>query len=153
MPIIRIKSCISKGPCNGQSHEWEFRKPLLSESRVILAKTGLKGSEQFLNAITEDDPEAWTALLDILHRRSGIGLRWEDIDLDIEEIDVQFTAEEQADFDAEQAALAADGGDSGKADGPAYPPSQTSGIATAEDLTPRYPTTPPASGNTSVSPP
>lgn len=148
MPIIRIKECICDGPCKGQPHDWEFRKPLLSESRIIAAKTEFKGTPAFLEALGEEHPEAWTALLDILHRRSGIGLRWEQIDLDIEKVHIDFTAEEQAEYDAamEEERAAAESG--GKVVG-LMPKSPISGDANAVDLTPRFSTTPPVSGSTS----
>lgn len=92
MPLIRIKNCIN---CDGASHEWEFTTPRLKELRIIQAKTGMNVNE-FLEKMNSFDAEGLTALIDLLHRRSGVDLRWEDIDLDLDDFAVDDTAEEKA---------------------------------------------------------
>jgi hypothetical protein len=149
MPRFIIKNCLCP-PCGGASHEWDYRSLLLSEMRVVTAKTGIKGNEAFGEAIESEDPEALTALIDILHRRAGVAVRWEEIDLDPEDFDVTLTDEERArltpeqlkEFEAVERGEATAGKDA--AEGPG--PSPGSGDGNGAVLTPRWPTTPTDSG-------
>jgi hypothetical protein len=141
MPHFSIKKCLCP-PCNGIPHEWDFRSLLLSEQRIVLAKTGIKGRQAFGQALEEEDPEAWTALMDIMHRRSGIAVRWEEIDLDMEAIDVSLTDEEKASLSPEDLAEIEKAEAGGKASAAAgRPESAGSGTANGAALTPKWPTT------------
>jgi hypothetical protein len=142
MPHFSIKKCLCP-PCNGAAHEWDFKALLLSEQRIVLAKTGIKGRKAFGQALEEEDPEAWTALMDILHRRAGIGMRWEEIELDLEEVDVELTDEEKASLSPEELAEIekAEAEGKGQAAGGDRSPSPGSGTVNGADLTPKWPTT------------
>lgn len=146
MPRFIIKKCLCP-PCNEGAHDWEFRTLLLSEARIVQAKTGIKGNDAFGDAIAEEDPEAWTALIDIMHRRSGIAVRWEEIDCDMEQVDVQMTDEEMARLTPEQRAELEAAMASGKdpsAEGTAENPA--SGSVNGAALTPKWPSSPVNSG-------
>lgn len=95
MPLIKIKECVSEGPCKGQTHEWAFTQPRLKELRVLQAKTGMT-LQKFMDELNEMSAEAITALVDLLHRRDGIDLRWDDIDVDFDGFELTQTEEELA---------------------------------------------------------
>lgn len=134
---ITVKDCLN---CN-KDHEWEYEMPTLKEVRHIRARANFKNFTEFNDAMKDGDPDGMTALLDILHRRDGIELRWDDIDLDYDAIDFEQNEEEKA--QAEQA--------EGKAGEPDEP-SPSNGDLTAEDSTPKSPPTPADSGSTTDSP-
>jgi hypothetical protein len=116
MPILRIKECISEGPCKGESHEWRFDAPTLKETRIMQSNGLTLGQfEAGLNDISgEYGPQAATALLYLLHHRDGLGVRWNDIDAKLDELDFEPTPEEQAQYDAAVAEAKAAAGEPGK---------------------------------------
>ena len=92
---LLIKKCLN---C-GTAHEWEYDQPTLKELRFIKARTDLSGRE-FGEGLIANDPDAVTALMAILHQRSGVELRWEDVDLDFDDFEVIPDADEiEADGD------------------------------------------------------
>lgn len=88
---IKINKCLN---C-GTAHDWPYDQPTLRELRRIKARTAMN-SREYGEGLTGGDPEATTALIDLLHRREGIELRWDDIDLDFDDFDIVPTAMEEA---------------------------------------------------------
>lgn len=119
--IIRIKKCLN---CAAE-HEWSYDQPTLKEMRHIKSRTGYSTAE-FTAGMGTGDPDAMTALIDLLHRRASIALRWDDIDLDYDDFEIIPTDEESA--------LAEAAGKDEAVDGEAPP---TSGEPNEEDSTPR----------------
>jgi hypothetical protein len=71
---------------DGKTHEWEWTGfPSLAEARLIKAHTQMNVG-QFTDAIPKGDPDAITALLLILYRRSGIAVAFDEIDCDLEKL-------------------------------------------------------------------
>lgn len=137
MALWKIDKCIS---CNGVSHEWEFGAPRLKEMRHIQSRTGMR-LNAFMEAMDDWDAEALTALVDVLHRRAGIILRWEDIDLDLESLTAENTPEEIVEAERLSKELAA-----------TVESSRTSGVAPTAEFALRSVATPPTSGESSESP-
>lgn len=110
MAVFKIKSCLN---CK-MAHEWIFDSPTLKELRVIKQLTNLS-AKAFAQASDEGDPEATAALIYILHRRDGITIPFDDIDLDFEDFTVELSEEEQAQVEA---AMKAEVEEKGKESGP-----------------------------------
>lgn len=89
--IITIKKCLN---CAAE-HEWSYEQPTLKEMRHVKSRTGYSSAE-FATGMSGGDPDAMTALIDLLHRREGISLRWDDIDLDYDDFEITPTDEEVA---------------------------------------------------------
>lgn len=145
MPIVRIKDCLTEGPCKGQGHEWEFAGPRLKEQRKLQSFGLTLGQfEDGLNEVTgENGPQAVTGLLYLLHHRAGFEVRWEDVDAELTDLALDLTPEEQAEYDQTMADL------QGKAAAVAEA-NRTSGAVIEVDSTPRSPSTPPSSGSSSA---
>lgn len=88
---ITINNCLN---CK-TAHEWEYEQPTLREMRRIKARTGMNGAE-YAACLGTGDPDATTAMIDLLHRRDGKELRWDDIDLDYDDFEIETTEEEAA---------------------------------------------------------
>lgn len=101
MPLIKIKNCLN---CDGADHEYEFKMPRLKEIRdVIEGKAGMT-TQEFLDGFGTLHGGALTALVLILHRRESKNLKWDDIDLILEDIDFDDLPEELAAAEAAEAA-------------------------------------------------
>lgn len=96
MPIIRIKDCLT---CH-VPHEWLFDSARLKELRMIKSLTGMSAAE-FAAAGDDGDPDALAALICILHKRDGITISLDDVDVDFNDFESVPTSEELA---AEKAA-------------------------------------------------
>jgi hypothetical protein len=90
MALITIKNCRN---CS-VAHEWEFDSPTLRELRSIKKLTGLNGVA-FSEAAEQSDPEALAALLWVLHKRSGITVPFDDVDLDFGDFEMVETEAER----------------------------------------------------------
>jgi len=66
---------------------------------MIKALTGMSAAE-FAEAGDTGDPDALAALLCVLHKRNGITIALDDVDIDFSDFDMVPTAEEQAADDA-----------------------------------------------------
>lgn len=89
MPLIKIGKCLN---CEVE-HEWLFQGATLKELRLIKELTGMNG-KQFATAGDDLDPEALAALIYILHKRDKINLKFEAVDLDFNDFDMEPTKEE-----------------------------------------------------------
>lgn len=89
---IHIKDCPN---CSGADHDWDYGAPTLKELRRIKAVTSL-GLRDFGDGVVTADADALTALVDLLHRRDGVELRWDDIDLNFDGFEITPNAEETA---------------------------------------------------------
>lgn len=110
--IITIEKCLVP-QCEGAAHRWEFERPTLREIERMEDVAGID-IDQFATGLTDVlQPgvsrlaiKATLALADILHRRDGIRVPYEDIDIDIGDFDIhvdETDVEEgvQADADGE----------------------------------------------------
>jgi len=88
--IVEIEKCRN---CD-IPHRWLYNEPTLMELRRIKQLTGwtARGLE---TALEETEPEAFAALLDLLHRREGIEIPFEQIDLDFDGFDMKPDKEEE----------------------------------------------------------
>lgn len=156
--FITITKCLVP-ECKGTSHKWEFERPTLREIQRIETATGLdldqwaEGLNEALGTFTSVGIKATLALVDILHRRDGIKVPFEDIDLDPALIDISF----EGDDDQAEGEDQEDGEGKGPAPAPTSPHPEpgsdsTSGPSSEAESTPRSSTTPPTSGGTSASP-
>ena len=91
MPIIRIKDCLT---CH-TPHEWLFDSARLKELRMIKALTGMSAAE-FAEAGDTGDPDALAALICVLHKRDGITIALDAVDVDFSDFDMTPTQEEIA---------------------------------------------------------
>jgi hypothetical protein len=91
MPIFRIKECLT---CH-VPHEWLFTSTRLKELRTIKALTGMSAAE-FAEAGDAGDPDALSALICVLHKRDGINIALDDVDIDFDDFETIPTAEEKA---------------------------------------------------------
>lgn len=70
----------------GKAWEWAWGgMPTLAEARLIKAHTRMSVA-QFLDGIVAGDPDALTALLMILYRRSGREIPFDEIDCDLSKL-------------------------------------------------------------------
>lgn len=90
MAIVKINNCTN---CK-IAHEWMFDSPTLKELRMIKKLTGFNGVD-FAEAAEQSDPEALASLLYVLHKRSGITIPYDDIDLDFSDFDMIETEDER----------------------------------------------------------
>lgn len=98
MPLIKVAKCVN---CGGKPHEWEFKMPSLRETReVIEVKAGITMRE-FMDGMETMNGSAFTALMFMLHKRIGVDLRWNEVDLDFEQLDMDDLPDEIA--EAEEA--------------------------------------------------
>lgn len=71
----------------GKTWEWEWGGfPTLAEARLVKAHTRMAVSE-FLDGIAGGDPDALTALLLILYRRSGVEIAFDAVDCDLSKLE------------------------------------------------------------------
>jgi len=158
--IITIQKCLVP-QCDGASHRWEFERPTLREIERMEDAAGID-IDQFATGLTDVlSPgvsrlaiKATLALADILHRRDGVRVPYEDIDIDIGDFDIAVD-----ETDVEPAEPEADSEGKGPAPAPTSPPREEpapaepgSGPATAEESEPKSSTTPTGSGGGSASP-
>lgn len=118
--IITIRNCKVKG-CDGVDHKFEFDRPTAREILRIETATGLdidmfaSGLDGAMAKVAAKPALlAMLALTDILHRREGIVVPFDDIDVDLGAFDIGLEAGEIP----EDAEADAAGGETGK-DGPA----------------------------------
>jgi hypothetical protein len=90
MPFIKIKSCKN---C-GVAHDWLFDGMDLQELRSIKKLTGMRANE-FGEALDAMDPDAIAAMMYCLHKRNGITIPFDDVNLDFRDLDIQTTEEEE----------------------------------------------------------
>jgi hypothetical protein len=86
MPFIRIGKCLN---C-GISHDWLFEGMSLKELRTVKQLTGMRTLE-FAEGCEALDPDAVTAMIYILHERDSIHIRFDDIDVDLKDFDMEST--------------------------------------------------------------
>lgn len=160
--IITIQRCLVP-QCEGATHRWEFERPTLREIERMEDAAGID-IDQFATGLNDVlSPgvsrmaiKATLALADILHRRDGVRVPYEDIDIDIGDFDI---AVDESDLDDEPPEAEEDG--EGKDPAPAppsHPQGETapaepaSGPAAGEASGPRSSATPTVSGGGSGSP-
>ena len=90
MPFIKIKNCKN---CS-IAHDWFFDSLDLQELRTVKKLVGLRATA-FGEAMDEMDPDAIAALLFVLHKRNGIVVPFDDINLDFRDLDIETTEEEE----------------------------------------------------------
>jgi hypothetical protein len=93
MPFIKIKNCKN---CN-VPHDWFFDSLDLQELRMVKKLVGLRANE-FGEAMDDMDPDAIAAMLFVLHKRNGIIVPFDDVNLDFRDLDIQATEEEEAEL-------------------------------------------------------
>lgn len=163
--IITLKACKVPG-CEGADHRWEWARPTAREILRIQEATGqdVNAWSEGLNLGLEGGTAgllAALALVDVLHRRDGIKVPFEDIDLDVFSLEFEPEPGEIEQADEGQG----DGEDeAGKGPGPtslSLPPEDaapgagpvsTSGPEPEAASAPRSSPTPTTSGGTSASP-
>ena len=96
MPRVTIEKCLN---CEIK-HSWLFAGMDLQDLRAIKQLTGMRAAE-YSEASENMDPDAIAALLFVLHRKDGITIPFEDINVDFNDMTVEPTEEEIA---AEEAA-------------------------------------------------
>lgn len=101
MPLIRVKNCLN---CDGASHEWVFTSPTLRETREVLETKAGQSVQEFLDGLDTMNGSTFTALMFLLHKRIGVVLKWQDVDLDFEAFDIEDTEEELAEAKAAEEA-------------------------------------------------
>ena len=152
--IITIERCLVP-QCEGAAHRWEFQRPTLRELERMEDAAGID-VDQFATGLSDIlSPgasrlaiKATLALADILHRRDGIRVPYEDIDIDVEEADLEEPGEAAEDGEGKDPAPTAPSHPRGEA-APAEP---ASGPATGEASEPKSSPTPTDSGGGSASP-
>jgi hypothetical protein len=159
--IITIQKCLVP-QCEGAAHKWEFQRPTLRELERMEDVAGID-VDQFATGLTDVlSPgvsrlaiKATLALADILHRRDGVRVPYEDIDIDIGDFDI---AVDETDIEPDGQAEE-DGEGKDPAPAPTSPPREEpapaepgSGPATEEESEPRSSSTPTGSGGGSASP-
>lgn len=149
--IISIKKCIIPA-CEGADHKWEFERPTLREvKRMQQHGVDISLFEDAMNVMLQGGSittaiDALLALVDILHRRDGARIPFEDIDVDFPTLDFEF-----GDDEIEPGDDAAGEGEEGKA-GPA--PTSSSQPPAAEEPAGASDSGPPATeASTPKSPP
>lgn len=93
MPLIKLKNCLN---CDGASHEWVFKVPTLRETREVLETKAGQSMQEFLEGLDTMNGSTFTALLFLLHKRIGVDVRWNEVDLNFEDLDIEDTEEELA---------------------------------------------------------
>lgn len=160
--IITIGKCLVP-ECAGASHKWEFETPTLRELQRMEKTAGISidqfagGLDDALDTgITSAAINAVLALVDILHRRNGVRVPFEDIDVDPGDFHLDLGADEtdgEPDDDADTEA-----GKGPDPTPPSHPHEDTapgepaSGPSTEAESEPRSSSTPPGSGGGSASP-
>lgn len=156
--IITLSDCLVPA-CEGGDHKWEFERPTIRELKRIETATGMDVETFFqglgdveTTGVTSKALDAILALVDVLHRRDGLRVPFEDIDVDFPSFGIEFQPGETDDDEPED--------EEGK--GPAQAetsrppaaevPGSGSGPAPAEESTPSSSPTPPDSGGGSDSP-
>lgn len=160
--IITIEKCLVP-QCEGKPHRWEFERPTLRELERMEDVAGID-VDQFATGLTDVlSPgvsrlaiKATLALADILHRRDGVRVPYEDIDIDIGDFDITV---DDNDVEEEEGQVDADGEGKDPAPAPVSPPREEpapaepgSGPASEEASDPRPSPTPTVSGGGSASP-
>lgn len=119
--IITVRNC-RVDVCEGADHKFEFDRPTAREILRIEQSSGMDidswsdGLNGALNkAAVSSALLAMLALVDILHRREGVKVPFEDIDVDLMDLDIELEAGERAD-DGEPA-----GDEAGKDPAPTKP--------------------------------
>lgn len=158
--IIILKNCLVPD-CAGADHKWEFERPTLREIQRIQQITGLDvdawgdGLNGALGAgMSGAAIDATLALVDILHRRDGVKVAFDDIDVDLGSMDFEFD-----DAEVQEAEAGQEEGE-GKDPAPISPshpredeaPASGSGPVSEEVSPPRSWPTPQTSGGGSDSP-
>jgi hypothetical protein len=146
--VVILRNCLIP-ECGGADHKWEFERPTLRELRRIQEVIGLD-PEQFEEAVNEGAAtiasiDAILILVAILHKRIGVIVPFDDVDVDI--TGLQFMPDPEAEPE-------------GKPTGPppTSPPPEdpaaasASGDSTAEGSEPRSSTSEPDSGGSTASP-
>lgn len=156
--IITSKNCLVP-ECEGANHRWEFERPTAREILRIQQASGqdIDAWSDGLNGISDGVSEkallAALALVDILHRRGGVRVPFDDIDVDLYNLDFEMEAGE---VDEEPAAEDAAGKDQGPTTVSLPPedvaPASTSGPAPEAESEPKSSPTPTTSGDASASP-
>lgn len=154
--IITLSNCLVPA-CEGGDHKWEFERPTIRELKRIETATGMDVETFFqglgdveTTGVTSKALDAILALVDVLHRRDGLRVPFEDIDVDFPSFGIEFQPGETDEDEDEE----------GKGPAPAETsrppaaevPGSGSGPAPAEESTPSSSPTPPASGGGSDSP-
>lgn len=110
---IIINGCVIS-ECEGGDHKWEFERPTLRELKRIqdLIGMNIEEFETGMNAMLSGDLtskgiDMLLALVDLLHRRDGLRVPYDDIDVDFPTMDFEFDDHELPDEPSEQ-------GDEGK---------------------------------------
>lgn len=157
--FITISKCLVPA-CNGASHRWEFERPTLREIQRIETATGLdldawgEGLNEALSTFTSVGIKATLALVDILHRRDGVVVPFDEIDIDPGDIDVSVEGSDadQTDEDQEDDGEGKDPSPAPTSPHPEPASDSTSGPSSEAESAPRSSTTPPTSGDGSASP-
>lgn len=91
--IITLRNCLVPD-CEGADHKWEWSgRPTLREIKRIEQATGMdietwnEGLNELGRGMTSKVIDACLALVDILHRRDGIKVAFDDIDVDLADLD------------------------------------------------------------------
>jgi hypothetical protein len=166
--IIELKKCLVPA-CEGVDHRWEFERPTLREILRIQKVSGLDidawsdGLNEFGEGVSAQMIDSILALIDILHRRIGVRVPFEEIDVDLGAFDFILEDHELEQIQDEGQEDAGGEVDEGK-DAPAQTevslppedeaasPGSDSGPLSGADSTPRSSPTPTASGGGSGSP-
>lgn len=130
--IITVKRC-RVDVCEGADHKFEFDRPTAREILRIEQASGMDidtwsdGLTGALNKVAAKPALlAMLALVDILHRRDGIKVPFEDIDVDLMDLDIELEAGE-VDDDGDEA-----GDEAGKDPAPTKPsPRRAAGASRA----------------------
>jgi hypothetical protein len=94
--IITLRNClVPECKADGREHKWEFERPTIQELLRIQETLGLD-PDQFEAALNADGLDivklrALLVLVQIFHKREGIIVAFEDVDLDI--ADLEFHAD------------------------------------------------------------
>lgn len=86
MPLIKVAKCVN---CDGKPHEWEFKIPSLKETREVIETKAGQTMAEFLDGMEVMNGSSFTALMFLLHKRIGVDLRWNEVDLDFEDLDME----------------------------------------------------------------
>ncbi|MEV4000994.1 hypothetical protein [Actinomadura sp. NPDC049753] len=162
--IITIQKCLVP-QCEGAAHKWEFETPTLREFQRMEKIAGISvdqfagGLDDALDTgITSAAIDAVLAMVDMLHRREGVKVPFEDIDIDPTDFKLD-VADGDLDADDEPGEASEDGaGKDPDPTPPSHPHEATapdapaSGPESGEASEPRSSLTPTASGGGSASP-
>ncbi|UNZ20629.1 hypothetical protein [Streptomyces sp. 891-h] len=137
--IAKIDKCRN---C-GTPHEWVYDEPTLLELRRIKKMFGWT-ARGFQEAMVDGDPDAMACLLDLLHRRDGVEIPFDAIDVDFTGFDMIDDEEEK------EAARLAEAAAGKPAAAPVDPTPILNGALSTVGSTDRSGTIPPAFGGTSA---